>query len=207
MKCKNCGFEIPAGKVSVCPKCGKKISKKFPVWAIVLIVLAVLALPALIVIGIVASIAIPTLTTSSRSIANRSIFRKDLLVLDTALKQSAVTDGIYSSTDTVWNKGLKNKLIITKDFSDRIVLGDSSEIKYQKLRDNCVEKPENDSEINEQTACAILTIDVDGFKKGLNRQSKVGDIADRFTVLLYSDAVVMMPNSAEEKILLNPSMH
>lgn len=208
MKCKNCGFEIFDGKADVCPKCGKQVNKdEFLAWAKAVIISIIIAVPLfagsfvnIFFAGMLFS-AQASVSGTFQSSRNRTLFRKDLATLNQALLQSISFDNAYSSTDMVWNKGIKEQLIITKDIPDGIVLADLTEIKYQKLRNNCTRKPVNTSEINKQTACAILTIDTDGFEKGLNRQSEIDNIADRFTVLMYSDAVLPVPNSVEDKII------
>lgn len=207
MKCKNCGFEIFDGKADVCPKCGKQVNKdEFPAWAKAVIISIIIAVP--LFAGSFVYIFFAGMFSAQASVSgtfqssrNRSLFIKDLGSLNRALIVSEAKNDIYSSTDMVWNKGIKEQLIITKDIPDGIVLADLTEIKYQKLRNNCTRKPVNTSEINKQTACAILTIDTDGFEKGLNCQSEIDNIADRFTVLMYSDAVLPVPNSVEDKII------
>lgn len=205
MKCKMCNTEINDKKIKICPTCGAKVNRdKFPVWAVVLIVCTVLALPTLAIIGIVAAMTIPTLINNTNEAKFSAMYKKDLSTLNQALLMSeAVYGKTFTSSDDVWNKAIKDNLIIDKEIPDGIRLADLSEIKYEKLRDNCSVSPEDPKNISEKTACANLTIDVNGFDKEPNRASTVKSRTDRYLVLMYSNTVVPVPNSEEDKILHN----
>lgn len=201
MKCKKCGCEIE-NKQTVCPSCGVKIKRdKFPVWALVLIVLlgsGILVVP--LCIGIVAALTLPVLMSSTDSAKSKTFFKKEISILNQALQLSyAMDDKYYTNTDEVWEKAVKKNLNIVSDSDNIIQLADLSEIKYEKINDNCSTL----FDAGEQTACAALIIDTDGFDKGLNKFSDDKSVNDRFRILLYSNKAVPAPNSVEYKILHN----
>lgn len=200
-----CNTEIADKNIKICPNCGAKVNRdKFPVWAIVLIICSVLFFPTLAIIGVVAAMTIPTLVYNTNKAKFSAMYKKDLSTLNQALIMSEAINGkTFTSSDDVWNKAIKDNLIVDKEIPDGIRLADLSEIKYEKLRDNCSVSPEDKKNISPETACAILTIDVNGFDKEPNRASTVKSRADRYLVLMYSNTVVPAPNSEEDKILHN----
>lgn len=205
MYCKKCGFNIEDKKAVVCPSCGERIKKdKFPVWAIVLIVCSVLFLPFLGICGIVLAMILPSIMMNTERAKYRALFKKELSVLNQSIQLSAaLNDKYYSSTDDVWEKSIKKNLNIESEIDNRIKLADLSEIKYEKLNDTCSRVPVDKSQISEKTACAELILDVNGFDKAPNKFSTETNVFDRYTLLLYSDKVLPIPNSPEYNILHN----
>ena len=109
-------------------------------------------------------------------------------------------DKYYSNTDDVWFKSIKNNVIST-DIEGGIRLADLTEIRYEKLKNNCSETPKDSTKYGSGTACAKLTVDVDGFDKGKNALSSKGAIKDRFVLWLYANRVEVNPNSVEYDVL------
>ncbi|MBQ8460627.1 zinc ribbon domain-containing protein [bacterium] len=200
MKCVNCGTEIEDKKINICPNCGAKIKHDtFPVWAIVLIVLAGTGFFGLPIIGIVAAMTIPTLVASTEQARNKAIFKKTYSTFNQAiLMDNAISGKYYTTFDDVWNKAIKGQLSRYQDIENGIVLADLTEVKYEKISGTCQRKPEK---ISEKTACAILTVDADGFNKGANKFSVGSRVGDRFNILLYSDGVETIPNTPEDRLI------
>ena len=201
MYCQKCGFEITDKKAKVCPSCQTKIKHdSFPVWLIILLVFLVSGFFFLPVVGIVAAITMPTLIMSTNRAKNKATFLKTYVTLNQSmLMDKAISDKSYTKFEDVWNKSIKNQLLNPEDIEHGIRLKDLTEIKYTKLNDNCKSIHEV-KEISDRTACAVLTIDTDGFNKGKNRQSENNDIQDQFKILLYSDTITTIPNSIENKL-------
>ena len=203
MKCRFCGVEVEEG-VKTCPACGKKISKdKFPVWAVVLIVLAslfILIAPILIV----AAMTIPALMMNTDRAKFRTHFRKiDSTISQAYLLSEAINGEQYTTTDLVWNKTIKAQLANLTDIEGGVRLYDGAEIKYTKLNEKCYKSSEV-SEIGAYTACAELTIDVNGFDKAPNIVTtgpRAKNVGDRFTLWMYSDRATYAPGSAEYRIM------
>lgn len=202
MKCLKCRCEILDKNAKICPNCGAKIKRdKFPVWAIVLIVLTVLFIPFLGIVGIVAAMVIPSLVNNASIAQFRASYKKDISTVNQSIElESAKAGHYYTTFEDVWNKAIKNNLNIESEIKDGLKLRDFSEIKYEKISDNC--SVLNSNEVaSEKTACAILTIDANGFDKAPNKLSTQENIRDQYIVLLYSNVVVPIPNSEEDKIL------
>lgn len=203
MKCKKCGHEILNENVKICPSCGAKIKgDKFPAWALVLIILfaaSVLVVP--VIIGVVAAFTLPVLMSSTDSAQSKSLFKKEIAFLNQSLQLSyAMNDKYYTDTDEVWEKAVKKNLNVVSDSGNVVKLSDLSEIKYEKINDNCSASFDN---AGEQSACAALIIDTDGFDKGHNKFADEKSVNDRFRILLYSNKAVPAPDSIEYKILYN----
>lgn len=203
MKCNNCGYELPDNKIKNCPSCGSKVNRdKFPVWVAVLIVITLLFIPLLCIIGVVVAMTIPALMSNVDSVRNRTVFLKTLSSLNQAMVVSEAVNGkTFSNFDDVWNKSLKENLV-AQDIENGIKLVDLVEIKYEKLSDKCSLSPKDDSQIGKNSACAILTIDVNGFNAPPNRRNEnVTYPDDRFEVYLYSNTVIVPKDSYEHKLL------
>ena len=202
MKCKKCGYEIVDNKATVCPSCNEKIKRDtFPMWVIVLLVLFCSGFFILPVIGVVAAITIPTLMMSTDEAKNKAVFKKTMSTLSQAmLMDKAISDKTYTKFDDVWNKSIKSQLPNPIDIENGIRLNDMTEIKYEKLSNTC-NSIHDKKEISDRTACAVLTIDADGFDKGQNRHSMHTGIHDQFKVMLYSDMVSPIPNTVEDELL------
>ena len=200
MKCQKCGLDISDKKVKTCPQCGEKIKHDtFPMWAIVLIVLTGTGFFTLPIIGIVAAMTIPSLVAGTEIARNKAIFKKTFSTFNQAILMSnAISGKYYTKFDDVWNKSVKEQLSTYKNIDSGIILADLTEVKYEKINDICVKIP---SKPSEKTACAILTIDADGFGKGPNKYTVTDRTGDRFNILLYSDGVATIPNSAEDYII------
>lgn len=203
MKCENCGLEIEDKNIKVCPTCGNRVNKdKFPVWVFVLVILTVFLLPILGIIGVVLAIFMPVLFNSHQSNFSKELFKKNVSTLNQALNFSSAINGRhYTKFDDVWDKGLKKYLAVDSEIENGVKLVDLSEVKYKRLNEICSNVPTIVSDINENTACAVLFIDTDGFNKGVNKLSTPEHIKDQFKVLLYANKVVPTPNSVEETLL------
>jgi len=204
MKCNNCGAEITDKNAVNCPQCGQKIKKSsLPVWAIVLIILAGLFICSLPIIGIVAAMVLPTLMSSTEDAKNKTVYKKTISTLSQSMYMSEALDGgDYTNFDDVWTKKVKANLLLDSENGNIIRLKDLTEIKYDKLSDVCQQSPQSPSK---ETACAVLTIDADGFDKGLNMKSskETGSIKvnDQFELLLYKNAVMPAAGSIEEELI------
>ena len=175
-----------------------------PVWAIVLLIIGIAVVFILPVIGIVAALTIPVLVAETSEVKNKTILKKTVSELNQSILMSqAVDNKDYSTFDDIWTKRIKSNLLINSDIENGIRLNDLTEIKYNKLSDNCDAAPENPTK---ETACAVLTIDADGFDKGQNKHTSESPrgiiIKDQFDVLLYKNIVVPAINTAEYILIL-----
>lgn len=187
--------------------CTNNKKSTLPVWVIVLIVLGVLLVFGLPIIGIIAAMTLPTLMNSAETARNKTIFKKTISTLIQSMVMSeAIDGGDYNKFDDVWTKRIKGNLMLNSDNGNIIILKDLTEIKYEKLSDICQTTPQTPSK---ETACAVLTIDADGFAEGENKKSEDSNgnikVHDQFEVLLYKNTVVPATGSAEEKLLTLPS--
>ncbi len=204
MKCKNCGFEIP-DKSKTCPQCGTKLSgDKFPTWVIVFLVLFGAGFFILPIIGIVAAMTIPTLISNTDNAKNKAVYKKSLATLNQALMMGEAQNGrLYSRFNDVWEKSIKDSLANLQDIPNGVIFADGTEVKYETLGNPCRRAPQD---AYAHTACAILTIDANGFAKGPNARTakttgKYTRVNDQFKVLLYSDSVVPEKGSPEYDII------
>lgn len=175
-----------------------------PVWAIVLLIIGIAVVFILPVIGVVAALTIPVLVAETSEVKNKTILKKTVSELNQSILMSqAVDNKDYSTFDDIWTKRIKSNLLINSDIENGIRLNDLTEIKYNKLSDNCNAAPENPTK---ETACAVLTIDADGFDKGQNKHTYESPrgiiIKDQFDVLLYKNIVVPAINTAEYILIL-----
>lgn len=202
MYCKKCGFEVTDNSIKKCPKCGAKVNG-LPTWAIVLIVLAVIftIIPfALGILGVILAMTLPVLMSDTDSSQFRSKYLRTISTLNQAqLMAMAKNDGEFTNSDDIWNKGIKENTAEVVDIPEGIRLSNGVEIKYEKLRESC--EPNYSKKASESTACARLTVDVNGFSKGPNKMSKSTELADRYTLLMYPISVVPITGSEGEKIL------
>lgn len=181
-----------------------KKKDKFPTWVIVIIVLVALGFFTLPIVGIVAAITLPTLVNNTENARNKMLLKKSVSTLQQAMLISEVmNDKTYSNPNDVWNKAIKNQLNILKDQGNVTTLSDFTDMEFQKLSSICNKAPA-DVNVSEQTACAIIVIDVNGFDKAPNKLTRDSrDINDQFTLLLYSNKVKPAYNSIEYKIINN----
>ena len=202
MYCKKCGFEITDNSIKNCPKCGAKVNG-LPTWAIVLIVLAVIftIIPFVLgVLGVILAITLPVFMSDTDSSQFRSKYLRTISTLNQAqLMAMAQNNGEFTNSDDIWNKGIKENTAEVVDIPEGIRLSNGVEVKYEKLRESC--EPNYSKKASESTACAMLTIDVNGFSKAPNKMSTSTKIADRYAVLMYPISVVPITGSEEEKIL------
>lgn len=202
MFCKKCGFEVTDKSIKKCPKCGAKVNG-LPTWAIVLIVVAVIftIIPfALGVLGVILAMTLPVLMSDTDSSQFRSKYLRTISSLNqTQLKSQAMNDEEFTNSDDIWNKGIKENIGGVVDIPEGIRLSNGVEIKYEKLRESCKENLSKNA--SESTACAILTIDVNGFDKAPNKFSTSAKISDRFNVLMYPISTIPAVGSEEDKIL------
>ncbi len=205
MFCKKCGCEVTDKSIKNCPKCGAKVNG-LPTWAIVLIVLAIIftVLPfALGILGVILAMTLPVLMSDTSSSQFRSKYLRTISSLNQALLMGqALNDDNIKTTDDMWNKGVKENISGVVEISGGIRLSNGVEIKYEKLRDTCEDNYSKNA--SESTACAILTIDVNGFDKAPNRFSTSAKISDRFNVLMYPTSTEPATGSEEDKILHTP---
>jgi len=204
-KCKKCGVNVENEKSSVCPACGAKLGGGFPVWVIVVLVILGIFASVIIPVAVTIVMTMPTLMTNTDRARNKAMFLKTTSnLIQSLLMSNALDDKYYNNFDELWEKGVKGNLNIASNLENGIKLADLTEIKYEKLNNTCKEFP---TEYNENTACAILTIDVNGFDNGDNKLSYVTEkgtqmIYDRFVLLLYPNTVAPYPKSLED-VLLN----
>ena len=82
-------------------------------------------------------------------------------------------------------------------------LKNNVELQCKELKSSCDRKiPSKDKDINMDTACAIITFDVNGFNKNPNIISTNKKVQDQYQILMYSNGIATMPNSIED-ITLN----
>lgn len=205
MYCKKCGFEITDNSIKNCPKCGAKVNG-LPTWAIVLIVLAVIftIIPFVLgVLGVILAITLPVFMSDTDSSLFRSKYLRTISTLNQAqLMAMAKNDGEFTNSDDIWNKGIKENTAEIVDIPGGIRLSNGVEVKYEKLRESC--EPNYSKKASESTACAILTIDVNGFDKAPNKFGTSTKISDRFNVLMYPTSTEPAVGSEEDKILHSP---
>jgi hypothetical protein len=139
---------------------------------------------------------------NSTLIAQRkAIFKKTFSTLNQALMMGeALNDKLYSNFNDVWNIGIKEQLLNPKDITNGVILADSTYVTYSKTGKPCTKAPENEDYASKNTACAVLTIDTNGNKEP-NALSTKQKINDRYTVLLYSNRVLTIPNYVEWSLL------
>lgn len=81
-------------------------------------------------------------------------------------------------------------------------LQNNTEIRCKPLTFGCVDEiPEAKKTINKDSACAIITVDINGFNKNPNEVSSKEKIQDQFQLLLYNNGIAIIPDSVEENIL------
>ena len=203
MKCKKCGADV-AQNSKVCPQCGAKISSGIPTWLIVLIVVALVGFCILPVIGIVAAMTIPTLLADTDSARNKAAYKKSLATLNQSLLMGeAMNEKTFSRFDDVWDLSVKQYLLNLQDIPNGIKMNDGTEVKYEKTGNPC---KRNYGTPSVHTACAILTIDTNGFAKAPNKRTerttgKYNHVNDQFRVLLYSTTVAPEKGTAEDDII------
>lgn len=175
---------------------------KFPKWVVVLLILFFSGFFMIPVIGIVAAISVPILMTSTQSIKSKSIFKKVYSQFNQALLlEHALSDKYYNSSDEVLKKALLKHLGVSKVRDDKIILTDGTELKVSKFSDKCNQAPIN-SKYTEDSACAKIIIDTDGFGNGVDKAAKSYKVInDQFVLLLYADKVEPITGSIEDKIL------
>ncbi len=205
MFCKKCGFEVTDKSIKKCPKCGAKVNG-LPTWAIVLIVVAIIftIIPfALGILGVILAMTLPVFMSDTDSSQFRSKYLRTISSLNQAqLLSQAMNDEEFTNSDDIWNKGIKENIAGVVDIPDGIRLSNGVEIKYEKIRESC--KDNLSKNASESTACAILTIDVNGFDKAPNKFSTSSKISDRFNVLMYPTSAEPAVGSEEDKILHTP---
>lgn len=200
MNCKKCGCEIADKKIKNCPQCGAKVNG-IPAWVVALIVVAIVfaAIPMfLAVVGVVAAMTLPTLIANTDSAGNKAAFKKSLSTLNQAVQMSQVlNDGPeYTQFDDVWGNA-KKQFMNSVDLPNGVKLADGTEILYKVLNPVCSESPD-ESNIGEATACAVLTIDANGFNNGENKRSTDShNVHDQFEVYLYKNMVAVKPGTPE----------
>lgn len=205
MYCKKCGFEIMDNRIKTCPKCGAKVNG-LPTWAIVLIVLAIIftIIPFVLgILGVILAITLPVFMSDTDSSQFRSKYLRTISTLNQAqLMAMAKNDGEFTNSDDIWNKGIKENIAGVVDIPEGIRLSNGVEVKYEKLRESC--EPNYSKKASESTACAMLTIDVNGFSKAPNKFGTSTKISDRFNVLMYPTSTEPAVGSEEDKILHSP---
>ncbi len=201
MKCKFCGVELNDND-KVCSACGKQVKKdKFPTWAIVLMVLSGCGCLTLPIVGVVAALTIPTLVANTDVARNNMILRKTYNTFEQAyLMENAITGKYYSDVNDVWEESIKSRVNYS-DIDGGIKLADGTELKIEKIRNKCTLAPQDQSKIGEESACAKITIDANGFDKKpnvhLSSESYKKKSFDRFTMWMYSDKIQVSNKSLE----------
>lgn len=185
----------------------KKKKDKFPVWVIVLLIVTMSGFILLLFIGIMAAMTIPALVSNTDNAKNKTILKKTVSILNqSSLMGQALNGDEYEYFNDVWKYYIKDNLSNYQEMPNGIRLADLTEIKYEKLQNKCNIAPENPTK---DSACAVLTIDTNGFDKAPNSYSvydetgRVNNINDRFKLLLYRYSVVPESGSVEEKIIKN----
>lgn len=90
--------------------------------------------------------------------------------------------------------------------ASELTLKNGAEVKFEKLRECTTSIPKETVNYTKDTACSILTVDINGFKKGPNFDTdgtEFGDIYDQYTLLLYKDGIVPAYGSPEFELLKN----
>ena len=84
----------------------------------------------------------------------------------------------------------------------KLTLKNGVEISCKSLTDYCTNDiPQKDILINEQTACALITFDVNNFQNKPNIISTFSRVNDQYQILRYSNGITTIPNSIEDNIL------
>ena len=130
-------------------------------------------------------------------------FEEVYMMLNGSIKSSNEHNGrYYTKFEDVWNyaikyaypyKSIKNGIVYDTRYKQEVL--------YEKLKDNCQKYPSNPSAT---TACAKLTIDVNGFSSGANKyisDTTTLEPKDRFILYLYSNGARAASGSTEEMLL------
>ena len=130
-------------------------------------------------------------------------FEEVYMMLNGSIKSSKEHNGrYYTKFEDVWEYAVKS-VYPYKPIKNGIVYDTTfkQEVMYEKLKDNCQNYPSNPSPA---TACAKLTIDVNGFSSGTNKyisDSTTTEAKDRFILYLYSNGARAASGSIEEMLL------
>ena len=95
---------------------------------------------------------------------------------------------------------------ITPCFFSSLTLKNGTELSCKPLTEFCNSNiPQDKSLINDRTACAIFTFDINGFKKTPNQISSNSKISDHYLVFRYKDGIATSLNSIENEIMYGKS--
>lgn len=124
--------------------------------------------------------------------------------LNSGIRSSYAKNGkYYTKFEDVWNYALKTDVEYENIPGGIAYPGvETTEVKYTKLKNICTPFPANPGQ---STACAKLTVDVNGFNKAPNKYfSDTSTILakDRFILYLYSNGVKAAKGSEEDAILM-----
>ncbi len=177
---------------------------KFPVWVIVLLVLFFSGFFVVPVVGIILALTIPPLFNSTESLKSQAVLKKVYTQFNQSIEiEHALENEYYSAFKDVSEKAVFEHMNLEKLKVNKWKLADGAEFEIVKVSEKCMKSPKS-QKYNEQTSCAKIIIDVNGFEKGTNKFSdSLSKINDRFLLLLYSDKVVPVSGSIEDKILKN----
>lgn len=228
MKCRFCGVEL-ADADKICPACGKKNKKTFPLWGTILIILFIIFVVIPVILFLIALLLTPILGPTPLFIVTlvfalfRSFFMGDFKQENlqisksvSALKTVSVDFNkyiqekwrdngyYYLAPEDVWSSSILSKAQYLEIHKGIKLLNSEIEVSLEKLDRNCELIPNDSSKVGKDTACGILHIDVNGAENGPNLYS-VGtdkkDIKDKFILFLYSNGVEPKSGTIEYSIL------
>ncbi len=131
-------------------------------------------------------------------------FKKFFDTLNIAISMSEHTQDNISfnerTTSDIINKSFLPHINISSTLSNGFVTKNNWIVTFKELNEKCGNPPiVSDPSYN--TACAEITVDINGIKFPNKYTTDLNNPNDKFKVLLYSNEVVLIPNSIEEKLV------
>lgn len=124
--------------------------------------------------------------------------------LNEALCMSQFTDEDISfeqrTTTDIINQSFIPHIMLSNNFENGFTTLNNRTFIFRELNNNCGKAPLK-SLIGYDTACAEITIEINNENSSDDFTADINNINDEFKALLYSDSVVLIPNSIEEKLL------
>lgn len=92
--------------------------------------------------------------------------------------------------------------IVNPCYFSQMKLKNNVELQCKELKFSCDDKiPSKNTDINKDTACAIITFDINGFDKKPNIISTNRKVQDQYQILVYNNGITTIPNSIEDETL------